>query len=85
MSSSARSKEDLYRKVADTLVEVLAVPRDQNQPEARYFEDLGATWVDMAALRMRLEEDVGLRLPEDEARGLRAVAETVEFIMLRVG
>jgi len=84
MSSSARSKEDLYRKVADTLVEVLAVPREQIKPEARYFEDLGATSLDMATLLMLLEEDLGLMLPEHEARGLRTVAETVEFIMRRV-
>ena len=82
---SADTKNDLQartlQKVAEVVAEVLAVPRERVQPEARLLEDLGATSLDMATLFMLLEDELGMKLPDTDPRAVATIQDTVAFVL----
>ncbi|NLF25890.1 MAG: acyl carrier protein [Deltaproteobacteria bacterium] len=78
------SREAVYEKVRDAVIEVLGLPPERITPSSRYLEDLGATSLDMATMLVILEQELDIRLPVFEARALATLEGTVEFIMQRI-
>ena len=50
------------------------VPADEIRPEARLVQDLGLDSVDAMVLALRVEEETGLELSDDELKSLDTVA-----------
>ena len=60
------TKEEIYGKVAATLVEALNVDEDQVTPEATLQGDLGAESIDFLDIVFRLERNFGIKIPRGE-------------------
>ncbi len=60
------TKEEIYGKVAATLVEALNVDEDQVTPEARLQGDLGAESIDFLDIVFRLEREFNIKIPRGE-------------------
>jgi acyl carrier protein len=54
------------------------------QPEARLVDDLGLDSVDAMVLALRVEEETGLELVEDELKALDTVASVVALVHQRL-
>ena len=60
------TKEEIYGKVAATLVEALNVDEDQVTPEATLQGDLGAESIDFLDIVFRLEREFGIKIPDSD-------------------
>jgi len=60
------TKDEIYGKVAETLVEALNVDEDQVKPEATLQGDLGAESIDFLDIVFRLEREFDIKIPRGE-------------------
>ena len=62
-------------KVKQIIVEQLQVDEAEVTPGASFQEDLGADSLDLVEVVMDLEDQFGLKIPDEDARGLTTGAE----------
>lgn len=74
------SKEQIFDKVKEIIVDQLGVEEDEVSLESSFIEDLGADSLDIVELIMALEEEFGLEIPDDEAEKISTVNDAVEYI-----
>ena len=74
------SEKSIEQRVKDIIVEQLGVNADQDTPEAKFIEDLGADSLDTVELVMALEEEFGQEIPDDEAEKLQSVGDVNKYI-----
>ena len=67
-------------KVKRIIVEELGVEESAVNPDAKFIEDLGADSLDTVELVMRLEEEFGLEIPDEDAEKILTVRDAVEYI-----
>ena len=60
------TREEIYAKVSETLVEALNVDEDQINPQATLVGDLGAESIDFLDIVFRLEREFGIKIPRGE-------------------
>src|SRR4051794_18990720 len=60
------SQDEIYTKVASTLVEALNVDEDEIKPDATLQGDLGAESIDFLDIVFRLEREFGIKIPRGE-------------------
>ena len=73
------SKVDV-KKVADIVAEQLNVEKDEVTLEASFVEDLGADSLDQVELVMRLEEEFGIEIPDEDAEKITRVKDAMSYI-----
>ncbi len=73
------SKVDI-NKVTDIVAEQLNVEKDEVTLEASFVEDLGADSLDQVELVMRLEEEFGIEIPDEDAEKITRVKEAMSYI-----
>jgi acyl carrier protein len=73
------SKVDV-NKVADIVAEQLNVEKDEVTLEASFVEDLGADSLDQVELVMRLEEEFGIEIPDEDAEKITRVKDAMSYI-----
>jgi acyl carrier protein len=62
----ATSREEIYSKVKDVLVDALGVDEEQVTPTAVIRDDLGAESIDFLDIMFRLEKAFGIKIPKGE-------------------
>jgi acyl carrier protein len=60
------SRDEIYAKVKDVLVDALGVDEDEVKPEAVIKDDLGAESIDFLDIMFRLEKAFGIKIPRGE-------------------
>ncbi len=60
------SKEEVFEKVRESLVDALGVDDDEVTPEATLVGDLGAESIDFLDIVFRLEKSVDIKIPRGE-------------------
>ena len=65
-SMSMPSQQEIYAKVAATLVEALNVDEDEVKPTSTLQGDLGAESIDFLDIVFRLEREFGIKIPRGE-------------------
>ena len=74
------SKEQIFDKVKEIIVDQLGVEEDEVTPQAHFIEDLGADSLDIVELVMALEEEFGIEIPDEEAEKISTVGDAVDYI-----
>jgi len=69
----------IFDRVSELLVEKFGVPAEQISPEAT-FEDLDLDSLDLVEFALAAEEDLGVRITDDEAAELETLADTVTLL-----
>lgn len=67
-------------KVVEVIVEQLNVNAEQCLAEAKFIEDLGADSLDTVELVMRLEEEFGVEIPDEESEKILTVGDAISYI-----
>lgn len=75
------TKEEILAKVKSVVSDKLNVGEDQVSADAKFVEDLGADSLDQVELIMAMEDEFGLKIPEDEAEQLTTVGSAVDYIL----
>lgn len=60
------SRDEIFEKVRDTLVDALGLSDDEVTPQARLAADLGAESIDFLDIVFRLEKQFGVKIPREE-------------------
>ena len=74
------SKDEIFARVSEVLVETFDVEPDRIQPATHLIDDLDLDSIDLIDLVVRLEEETGLDLAEDELRKLRLIQDVVDLV-----
>ena len=69
----------IFDRVSELLVSKFGVPAEQIKPEAT-FEDLDLDSLDLVEFALAAEEDLGVRITDDEAAELETLADTVALL-----
>lgn len=69
----------IYDRVKNLLVDKFGVPADDISPEAT-FEDLDLDSLDLVEFALAAEEDLGVRISDDEAADLKTLSDTVALL-----
>jgi acyl carrier protein len=60
------TRQEIFAKVSETLVEALNVDADEVKPESTLQGDLGAESIDFLDIVFRLEREFGIKIPRGE-------------------
>lgn len=72
--------DSIESQVKDIIVEQLGVEPEKVTSEARFIEDLGADSLDIVELVMAFEEKFDIEVPNEDAEGLKSVADVISYI-----
>lgn len=75
-----RSREEIFEKLKERLVEQLGVKEDQVTEDANFQEDLDADSLDLVEVIMSLEDDFGVKISDEDAQKLKTVGQAVDYI-----
>ncbi len=75
----------VFDRIRDIIVEQLDVSEDEVTPDARFVDDLGADSLDVVELIMRIEEELELEIPDEEAEKLQTVKDAVAYVEAHQG
>ena len=79
----AASREEVFERVKEVLVEQLGVDESEIIEAASFQEDLDADSLDLVELIMELEDQFGVKISDEDAQGIQTVGQAVDYISAR--
>ena len=77
----AHSREEILSQLQSTLSEKLGIDESEITEDASFEEDLGADSLDLVEVVMDLEDQFGLKIPDEDARGLTTVGKAIDYVV----
>ena len=74
------SEQELLEQLRDILSEEFEIEASSIQPDANLYEDLGIDSIDAVDLIVRLREITGKKVPPEEFKSVRTVADVARVI-----
>lgn len=76
----ADSKEDIVAGLADIVNEIAGIPNDEVTEEKSFTDDLDVDSLSMVEVVVAAEERFGVKIPDDDVKGLKTVGDAVNYI-----
>ena len=73
-------RTEIESKLVDLLVDELGIERDAITPEATFEEDLDVDSLGVVELLMALEDNFGVKIPDEEAEQITTVGEAIDLV-----
>jgi acyl carrier protein len=73
-------RSEIEAKLTDLLVDELGIERDQINNGAKFEEDLEVDSLGVVELLMALEDNFGVKIPDEEAEQITTVGEAVDLV-----
>ncbi len=77
----ALSRDEVYERVKVALVDKLGADESEVSDEASFQDDLSADSLDLVELIMELEDQFGLKIPDEDAQKLTTVGQAVDYVV----
>ncbi|MBA2641512.1 MAG: acyl carrier protein [Actinobacteria bacterium] len=77
----AHSREEILEQLKSALSEKLGIDQSEVIEDASFEEDLGADSLDLVEVVMDLEDQFGLKIPDEDARGLTTVGKAIDYVV----
>jgi acyl carrier protein len=77
-------RQELFDTVRQAAVEMLEVDSDAVKEDARFKEDLDVDSLDVVEFVMALEDQLEIRIPEDELEGVATVGQALDLVMSKL-
>ena len=72
--------DDLFKKIQQLIAAKLEIDEDKVTLDSSFRQDLGADSLDTYELVYALEEDMGIKIPDEKANEFETVRDAYEFI-----
>ena len=72
--------DDLFKKIHQLIAAKLEIDEDKVTLDSSFRQDLGADSLDTYELVYALEEDMGIKIPDEKANEFETVRDAYEFI-----
>jgi acyl carrier protein len=76
----AASREEVFGRVKEVLVEQLGADESAITEEASFQEDLDADSLDLVELIMELEDSFDIKISDEDAQKIQTVGQAVEYV-----
>ena len=73
-------RTEIESKLTDLLVDELGIDRDAIVLDARFEEDLDVDSLGVVELLMALEDNFGVKIPDEEAEQIATVGEAADLV-----
>ena len=77
----AASREEIFERVKSVLGEQLGVDESEITEEASFQDDLDADSLDLVELIMELEDNFGMKIPDEDAQKITTVGQAVDYVV----
>jgi len=69
-----------FEKLRDIIVEELGVDAEEVTLEATFSDDLGADSLDLFELVMSIEDEFGVKIPNEELANMKTVQDALDYV-----
>jgi acyl carrier protein len=76
----AASRDEVFERIKEVLVERLSVEEADITQEANFQEDLDADSLDLVEMIMELEDQFGIKIPDEDAQKIQTVGQAVDYV-----
>src|SRR5918994_1548548 len=76
----AASRDEVFERIKEVLSERLSVDEADVNEEDNFQEDLYADSLDLVAMIMELEDQFGIKIPDEDAQQIQTVGQAVEYV-----
>jgi acyl carrier protein len=76
----AASRDEVFERVKEVLAERLSVEEADITEEANFQEDLDADSLDLVEMIMELEDQFGIKIPDEDAQKIQTVGQAVDYV-----
>jgi len=76
----AASRDEVFERIREVLAERLSVEESDITEEANFQEDLGADSLDLVEMIMELEDQFGIKIPDEDAQQIQTVGQAVDYV-----
>ena len=73
-------RTEIESKLTDLLVDELGIERDDIRADATFEEDLDVDSLGVVELLMALEDNFGVKIPDEEAEQITTVGEAIDLV-----
>ena len=73
-------EKEIRSKVTEIIKDKLGVEDDKIVDEAKYVEDLGADSLSLVDIAMALEDEFGMKIPDEDIEKITTVGSTIQYI-----
>ena len=70
----------VFERVQSVVSDQLGVEPEKVTPDAEFIQDLNADSLDLVEMIMRLEEEFGVEISDEEAENITTVGDAIEFL-----
>lgn len=81
----AATKEEIVTGLADIVNEIAGIPADEVTEEKSFTDDLDVDSLSMVEVVVAAEERFGVKIPDDDVKGLKTVGDAVSYITSNQG
>ena len=76
----AASRDEVFERIKEVLADRLSVEESDINEEANFQEDLDADSLDLVEMIMELEDQFGIKIPDEDAQKIQTVGQAVEYV-----
>ena len=76
----AQSEQEILDGVAELVNEETGLPKESVELDKSFTDDLDIDSLSMMTIIVNVEERFGVRIPDDDVKGLRTVGDAVNYI-----
>jgi acyl carrier protein len=76
----AASRDEVFERIKEVLTERLSVEEADITEEANFQEDLDADSLDLVEMIMELEDQFGIKIPDEDAQKIQTVGQAVDYV-----
>jgi acyl carrier protein len=76
----AAAREEIFERVKTVLGEQLGVDESEITEEASFQDDLDADSLDLVELIMELEDQFGMKIPDEDAQKITTVGQAGDYV-----